>query len=62
MKTPTIRCTMRALTAGLIVSFAIPGPVVTAADNPADWPMYFRDDSGWRYSPLDQITTDNVAD
>src|SRR3989304_48145 len=27
----------------------------------ADWPMYSRDLAGTRFSPLAQITTDNVA-
>jgi len=30
-------------------------------DNPADWPMYHRDFGGTGYSPLTQITTQNVA-
>ncbi len=29
---------------------------------PEDWLMYRRTYDGWGYSPLDQITTDNVAD
>src|SRR4029078_2517109 len=29
--------------------------------SPGDWPMYSRDLSGTRYSPLTQITTKNVA-
>jgi len=32
-----------------------------AKDNPADWPMYHRDFAGTGYSPLAQITTQNVA-
>src|SRR5580704_8637969 len=28
---------------------------------PADWPTYTRDLAGTKYSPLDQITPDNVA-
>ena len=33
-------------------------------ENPdaADWPMYRRTYNGWGYSPLEQITTDNVTD
>ncbi|WP_461517230.1 outer membrane protein assembly factor BamB family protein [Porticoccus sp.] len=31
-----------------------------AADNPNNWPEYYRDSNAWRYSPLDQINTDNV--
>jgi hypothetical protein len=38
------------------------GKTVAADDNPADWPSYYRDNSGWRYSPLKQITTENVKD
>lgn len=30
------------------------------ADNPNNWPQYHRTDSGWRYSPLDQVTKSNV--
>jgi len=29
---------------------------------PGDWPRYARDEGGTRFSPLDQITTANVAD
>lgn len=29
--------------------------------SPADWPRYTRDLEGTRFSPLDQIDTDNVA-
>ncbi len=32
-----------------------------AKDNAADWPKYYRTDKGWRYSPLDQITKENVG-
>ena len=35
-----------------------PAPAVTA---PGDWPSYGRDLGNSRYSPLDQITRDNVA-
>lgn len=35
--------------------------VKTAKDNPADWPSYTRDLAGTRFSPLKQITTENVG-
>ena len=28
----------------------------------ADWPRYHRTDDGWRYSPLDEINSENVSD
>lgn len=31
-----------------------------AADNGADWAQYHRDYRGWRYSPLEQVNTNNV--
>ena len=31
-----------------------------AADVAGNWPQYHRAANGWRYSPLDQITTENV--
>src|SRR5262245_51960912 len=31
------------------------------ASSDGDWPMYSRDHAGSRYSPLQQINTDNVA-
>lgn len=34
---------------------------IKAQDNAADWPMYNRDPGGSRFSPLDQITTENVS-
>src|SRR5262249_9102619 len=42
------------------------GPVTTddlvkAQDNGADWLMYGRNYRNWRYSPLSEITPDNVA-
>ena len=30
------------------------------AEDPSNWPQYHRTANGWRYSPLDQITTANV--
>jgi quinoprotein glucose dehydrogenase len=33
----------------------------SALGSAADWPMYHRDYAGTRYSPLDQIGTDNVT-
>src|SRR5256885_13921168 len=37
-------------------------PVTVAAQSQAgEWPSYHRDLAGTRYSPLDQITRDNVA-
>jgi alcohol dehydrogenase (cytochrome c) len=52
-----------ALTIGACVAVTtMVGRTVAAEDNPADWPSYYRDNSGWRYSPLKQITTANVKD
>lgn len=31
-----------------------------AADNPDNWPQYHRTSNAWRYSPLDQISPDNI--
>ncbi|WP_020680974.1 pyrroloquinoline quinone-dependent dehydrogenase [Marinobacterium rhizophilum] len=33
---------------------------VPAADNPDNWPQYHRTSNAWRYSPLDQISPDNI--
>jgi len=44
-----------------VLSLASVSVSVSAADNPADWPEYLRDSSGWRYSPLDQINKENVS-
>ena len=30
------------------------------SEDPNNWPQYHRTSNGWRYSPLDQINTDNV--
>jgi alcohol dehydrogenase (cytochrome c) len=35
--------------------------LLTAQDDPATWLMYARNYAGWRYSPLQQIDTSNVA-
>ena len=59
--TATIRVKY-ALAAGVAAGVAMSGLTVAAEDNPADWPLYFRDSYGWRYSPLDQITPANVGD
>jgi alcohol dehydrogenase (cytochrome c) len=53
------KCTLVAsLATGVMMSGLIPA---TAADKPDDWPTYFRDGRGWRYSPLDQVNRENVA-
>jgi alcohol dehydrogenase (cytochrome c) len=31
-----------------------------AVDNPDNWPQYHRTSNAWRYSPLDQISPDNI--
>jgi PQQ-dependent dehydrogenase (methanol/ethanol family) len=36
--------------------------VAAAANNPANWALQLGNYAGWRYSSLDQITTDNVRD
>jgi alcohol dehydrogenase (cytochrome c) len=51
---------------GLFGSAALAAPVTSdellnAQDNPAEWLMYGRDYRNQRFSPLDQITPDNVA-
>jgi alcohol dehydrogenase (cytochrome c) len=51
-----------ALAIGIAAISTMPMQTVAAEDNLADWPSYYRDDSGWRYSPLKQITTENVKD
>src|SRR5690348_14565596 len=46
----------------LTAAALLPALAQTPKSNPgADWPMYNRDLGGTRYSPLTQITTDNVA-
>ena len=50
---------------GLLATIAIPLPVLGQGDtsgvSPSDWRTYNRTLEGDRYSPLDQITTQNVA-
>jgi glucose dehydrogenase len=41
-------------------AFAQKAPAAASKDNPSDWPMYTRDLSGTRFSPLTQINTTNV--
>src|SRR5271169_5919511 len=56
----TTKCTLVAsLAAGVMMSGLA---LATAADRPDDWPTYLRDSNGWRYSPLDQINSENVKD
>lgn len=66
MNRPTRSATTRAILA-LLLSAALVLGLASAqtADElqnpaPADWPSYGRNLEMWRYSPLDQITTDNV--
>ena len=48
------------LTVGLLAAaLIIPA---AEAQNPADWPMYNRDLNATRFSPLNEINTDNVTD
>jgi quinoprotein glucose dehydrogenase len=45
-----------------IALFALVLPAAIAAQNkPGEWPAYHRDLASTRYSPLDQITRDNVS-
>ncbi len=34
--------------------------LLNAGSDPANWLMYNRTYSGWRYSPLDQVNTRNI--
>ena len=72
------RLPIRLIAAGAaIAAFALAVPPGTAAQEPAytpvtderlqspddgDWLMYRRTYDSWGYSPLDQISTENVAD
>jgi quinoprotein glucose dehydrogenase len=57
----TIRATIRAT---ILTALALPAAALaqTGGDTPApgDWPRYARDLEGTRFSPLDQIDTNNV--
>ncbi|HEY6509955.1 MAG TPA: hypothetical protein VIY56_18155, partial [Vicinamibacterales bacterium] len=49
-----------------VVAIGLAGVLVTAQNGPkpdaaGDWPMYSLNLAGQRFSPLDQITPDNVA-
>ena len=41
--------------ASMVAAEADPGSI-----DPGNWPQYHRTSNAWRYSPLDQIHTDNV--
>ena len=41
--------------ASMLAAEADPGSI-----DPGNWPQYHRTSNAWRYSPLDQINTDNV--
>ncbi len=57
----TMACAGTALAQG--PSAGMPGVDETGAhDAAADWPYYHRDLAGTRFSPLEQLTPDNVAD
>jgi alcohol dehydrogenase (cytochrome c) len=67
MKTALLCCVLAtaAMTAATL-SGGQAGPVTTedllkAQDNAGEWLMYGRDYRNWRYSPLSEITPDNVA-
>jgi len=47
---------MLILLLALSLQSPVPGP-----QSPEDWPVYGRDPGGARFSPLTQITRDNVA-
>jgi quinoprotein glucose dehydrogenase len=47
--------------AGLFAGLFAAGATTSWAQHASDWPMYHRDLSGTRYSPLTQISTDNVG-
>lgn len=34
--------------------------VNASSESPNDWPQYHRTSDAWRYSPLDQINSDNI--
>ncbi|HEY4040731.1 MAG TPA: PQQ-binding-like beta-propeller repeat protein [Rhodopila sp.] len=44
------------LNAGSVLAQAPPG-----SEDPNNWPQYHRTSNGWRYSPLDQVNTENVG-
>ena len=48
------------LCALILLSGIQPAQAGDSAEDPNNWPKYHRTDTGWRYSPLDQINTKNV--
>jgi len=48
-------------TAFAAVMFCTAFPALAQEPDDGDWPMAARDYASTRYSPLDQLTTDNVA-
>ena len=48
-------------TAFLVAALLIAPATTGAQTAPGEWPSYHRDLASTRYSPLDQITRDNVA-
>ncbi|MBX6322698.1 MAG: PQQ-binding-like beta-propeller repeat protein, partial [Rhodospirillaceae bacterium] len=69
MKSVWLRGVLAAVAFGAVVSTggaSRAGPVTSedllkAQDNAAEWLMYGRDYRNWRYSPLTEITPENVA-
>ena len=53
-----IVCAAALVLTGLQASHAGSGP---GYDDPNDWPQYHRSYNAWRFSPLNQINTSNVA-
>ena len=46
---------------GLLAILVVTASTAGAAEEPGDWPYYGGDEFGQRFSPLDEITRDNVA-
>ncbi len=59
MKPITLRAGF-AIAASALFSMTI-APASIAGEKAEDWPMFYRDNNAWRYSPLDQINAGNVG-
>jgi quinoprotein glucose dehydrogenase len=46
---------------GLVAALALAPGALRAAEEPGDWPYYGGDEFGQRFSPVDEITRENVA-
>ena len=54
---------MRKIMVGLVIAITMGSQMAYAQRAaPGDWPHFNRDQGSSRYSPLDQITADNIID